>query len=102
MKASWLPRCLSGLSRTANPGSAEPYVSRSIFVSRILSLDFNIKPAKQSLTTLTLNCGHSQSSKMARGNQRDKAREANQKKMADQVSISVASEFLVSLGTPIC
>jgi hypothetical protein len=47
-----------------------------------------IQPRRQiTLFHTHKNRGHSTSFKMARGNQRDKAREANQKKMADQVSI---------------
>ena len=52
--------------------------------------------AKKTSRNIQKNRGHSTSFKMARGNQRDKAREANQKKLADQVSAFLTWETCAS------
>lgn len=61
------------------------------------NLETSIPPRWQRILRATLhNRGHSKSFTMARGNQRDKAREANQKKMADQVHKSLGAKVYQS------
>ena len=71
----------------AGPDSPTPDIFRNQVIQLYQPGESNSKPRRQTNNPTTLkNRGHPQHFKMARGNQRDKAREAAQKKQAGQVS----------------